>query len=73
MTVLIEKMALMVILMALGYLCVRLKLVGPEFNKGLSKLVINVFLAGMVLSSVINKELEMSGSDIALGILLMTV
>lgn len=73
MTVLIEKMALMVILMALGYLCVRLKLVGPEFNKGLSKLVINVLLAGMILSSVINKELEMSGSDIALGILMMTV
>lgn len=73
MTVLIEKMALMVILMALGYFCVRLKLVGPEFNKGLSKLVINVFLAGMILSSVINKDLEMSGGDIALGVLMMTI
>lgn len=73
MTVLIEKMALLVILLALGYLCARLKLVGPEFNKGLSKLVINVFLAGMILSSVINKKLEMSGGDVALGILMMTL
>lgn len=73
MTVLIEKMALLVILLALGYLCARLKLVGPEFNKGLSKLVINVFLAGMILSSVINKKLEMTGGDIAFGLLMMTL
>lgn len=73
MTVLIEKMALLVILLALGNLCARLKLVGPEFNKGLSKLVINVFLAGMILSSVINKKLEMTGGDIAFGLLMMTL
>lgn len=73
MTVLIEKMTLLVILLAMGYLCARLKLVGPEFNKGLSKLVINVFLAGMILSSVINKKLEMSGGDVAMGILMMTL
>ena len=73
MTVLIEKMALLVMLLALGYLCARLKLVGPEFNKGLSKLVINVFLAGMILSSVINKKLEMTGGDVAFGLLMMTL
>lgn len=73
MTVLIEEMALLVILLALGYLCARLKLVGPEFNKGLSKLVINVFLAGMILSSVINKKLEMTGGDVAFGLLMMTL
>ena len=73
MIVLIEKMALLVMLLALGYLCARLKLVGPEFNKGLSKLVINVFLAGMILSSVINKKLEMTGGDVAFGLLMMTL
>ena len=73
MIVLIEKMALLVMLLALGYLCARLKLVGPEFNKGLSKLVINVFLAGMILSSVINKKLEMTGGDVAFGLLMMTM
>lgn len=73
MTVLIEKMALLVIMLALGCLCARLKLVGPEFNKGLSKLVINVFLTGMILSSVINKKLEMTGGDVAFGLLMMTL
>ena len=73
MIVLIEKMALLVMLLALGYLCARLKLVDPEFNKGLSKLVINVFLAGMILSSVINKKLEMTGGDVAFGLLMMTL
>lgn len=47
MLVLFEKMALLVIILAIGYICAKIKLVGPEFNKGLSKMVINVFLAGM--------------------------
>lgn len=68
MLVIIEKMALLTIMLAIGYMCIKLKLVGPEFNKGLSKLVINVFLVGMILSSVINKQLDMSGSDVAFGI-----
>lgn len=73
MLVLLEKMAMLVILLALGYLCARLKIVGPEFNKGLSKLIINVFLVGMILSSVINKEMDMSGKDTAIGFLMMIV
>ena len=54
MLVIFEKMALLVIILALGYICAKTKLVGPEFNKGLSNMVMNVFLAGMILSSVIN-------------------
>ena len=56
MLVLFEKMALLVIILAIGYICAKIKLVGPEFNKGLSKMVINVFLAGMILASVMNKR-----------------
>lgn len=73
MLVIIEKMALLTIMLAIGYLCAKLKLVGQDFNKGLSKLVINVFLAGMILSSVINKQLDMSGGDLAFGIGMLTV
>ena len=73
MLVIIEKMGLLTIMLAIGYMCAKLKLVGPDFNKGLSKLVINVFLAGMILSSVINKQLEMSGSDVAFGIGMLTL
>ena len=68
MLVLFEKMALLVIILAIGYICAKIKLVGPEFNKGLSKMVINVFLAGMILASVMNKELSMSKGDMLFGI-----
>lgn len=68
MLVVFEKMALLVIILALGYVCVKIKLVGPEFNKGLSKMVMNVFLAGMILSSVMNKDLDMSKGEMFFGI-----
>lgn len=73
MSVLFEKMAMLVILLALGYLCARLKLVGPEFNKGLSKLVINFFLVGMILSSVINKDMELTGAEALTGFLMLAL
>ncbi|MFR7759062.1 MAG: AEC family transporter, partial [Christensenellales bacterium] len=73
MIVLFEKMAMLVILLALGYLCARMKLVGPEFNKGLSKLVMNLFLVGMILSSVINKDMELSGSEALTGFLMLAL
>lgn len=73
MLVLIEKMALLTILMGIGYLCAKLKIVGPEFNKGLSKIVINVLLAGMILSSVINKQMSMVKADVIFGIGMLTL
>ena len=72
MLVLFEKMALLVIILAIGYICAKIKLVGPEFNKGLSKMVINVFLAGMILASVMNKELSMDKGDMLFGIAMIT-
>ena len=73
MLVIFEKMALLVIILALGYICAKLRLVGLEFNKGLSKMVMNVFLAGMILSSVINKDLDMTKGDMLFGIGMLTV
>ncbi|MBS7365616.1 MAG: AEC family transporter [Oscillospiraceae bacterium] len=68
---LIGKMAVLFVLLVTGYLCARLKIVGAEFNKGLSKLVMNVFLAATILDSVINKELTLSGKELGFGILMM--
>lgn len=73
MIVLLEKMAMLVLLIALGYLCSRSGLIGPEFNKGISRLVINVFLPAMILSSVINQKLQMTGGEIAFGFLMMVI
>lgn len=64
MIVIFEKMATLVIFLGAGYAFARTKFVGPEFNKGLTKLVMNFFLVGMILNSVINKELEMTGGEI---------
>lgn len=68
MTVILEKMAMMVIFLAGGYIFARMKVVGPEFNKGLSKLVINFFLVGLILSSVVNKESDMTGRELAFSL-----
>ena len=73
MSVLLQKMALMLILLAIGYIAVRLKIVPDDFNKGLSELIINVLLVGMILSSVINKELEMTGDAVLQGVLMMAL
>ncbi len=73
MLVIFEKMALLVIILALGYFCAKIKLVGPEFNKGLSKMVMNVFLVGIILSSVINKDLDMSRGDMLFGIAMLSI
>ena len=73
MLIIFEKMALLVIILALGYMCAKIKLVGPEFNKSLSKLVMNVFLAGMILSSVINKDLDMTKGDMLFGIGMLAI
>ena len=73
MTVILEKMAMLVIFLAGGYVFARLKVVGPEFNKGLSKLVINFFLVGLILSSVVNKEFDMTGKEIIFSLLLWCV
>lgn len=73
MTALFGKMAVLFVLLLIGYACARLKLVGPEFNKGLSKLVMNVFLAATILDSVINKELSMTGGEIVFAIAMSTL
>lgn len=73
MTALFGKMAVLFVLLLIGYACARLKLVGPEFNKGLSKLVMNVFLTATILNSVINKELSMTGGEIVFAIAMSTL
>lgn len=73
MTILFEKTIMLVAIIAIGYMCSRFKLVSLEFNKGLSKIVLNIFLPAMILSSVINKEVPMTGSELISGFLMMIV
>jgi len=60
----IAKMIMLVALMFIGYFCAKLKITGPEFNKSISAVMMDVFLSATILTSVINVEPTMSNGEI---------
>lgn len=69
----VSKMFMLLILLIIGYVCAKLNVTTKEFNKVASKVAINVFFFAMIISSVANKEIPMSGSELAFGIGMMFV
>ena len=43
-SVVFAKMAMLVLIMLLGYLCARIGITGPEFNKRVTPLMVTVLL-----------------------------
>jgi len=72
-SVIISKMGTFVVLLVIGYVFAKLKITGTEFNRACSKLVMNLFLPTMILGSVINKEMAMTGSELIFGTVMMFV
>lgn len=72
MSALLEKMAIFVALMVIGYVCGRTKYVSPSFAKDSSKLVINVFMFATIINSVISSDLSIAGDGFAMAILVMS-
>lgn len=70
----IQKMAMLVLLMVIGYVCVKLKVTSAQSNKHASALVMNVFLVGTILNSVINIDPSLSNGEIFMffGLTLLT-
>lgn len=68
---LLNKMVIFIVLMVIGYVLARRGLFGPAFTKTASSLVLNVFMVGTILSSMISTGAEQDLRDIA-EILLMT-
>ncbi|MCI9468703.1 MAG: AEC family transporter [Oscillospiraceae bacterium] len=66
----ISKMIMLVALMFIGYFCAKLKITGPEFNKNISAVMMDVFLSATILNSVINVEPTMSNGEIFYIVLL---
>ena len=60
---LLEKMVIFVVLMVLGYFCSRSGMLSRSFSRDASKLVINVFMTGTVINSVLGLENTMSGGE----------
>ena len=61
----IGKMAVLVLLMLVGYGCAAIGLTGPEFNKKVTPVVLNVLLVATILNSVISAE-ELVGGMVLL-------
>ena len=69
--VLLEKMVIFIALMITGYFLAQRGVIGPEFTRSASRLVIDVFMVGTILSSIITTGSE-QGIDNLGEILLLT-
>ena len=70
-SVVFAKMAMLVLIMLLGYLCARIGITGPEFNQRVTPLVMNVLLTATILNSVLSVP-DFTGRDIVDYVLVMT-
>ena len=65
------KMAMLVLIMLLGYLCARIGITGPEFNQRVTPLVMNVLLTATILNSVLSVP-DFTGREIVDYVLVLT-
>lgn len=73
MSLLLDRMLVFFVLIILGYVFARKGLVGPEFSAAASKLTLNVFLPATILNSVLGDAPQISGSQLAGAMLVLTV
>ena len=62
---LLNKMIIFIALMVIGYILARRGVLGPDFNRTASSLVLNVFMVGTILSSMISTGAEHDLHDLA--------
>lgn len=70
---LLNKMFVFIVMMLVGYVGARKKILSKDFAKGLSTLVMNVFLTCSILNSVITEPPDLSGKDLAITMLVLTL
>ena len=68
---LLNKMVIFIALMVIGYVLSRRGVLGPDFTRTASSLVLNVFMVGTILSSMISTGAERDLQDLA-EVLLLT-
>ncbi|NCB50291.1 MAG: AEC family transporter [Clostridia bacterium] len=64
MSAVLTQMAILVIIMMVGFVCAKLKITGPAFNKAASPVVMNVLLVATILGSVMGTELTLSVGEV---------
>lgn len=70
-SIVFAKMAMLVLIMLLGYLCARIGITGPEFNQRVTPLVMNVLLTATILNSVLSVP-DFTGREIVDYVLVLT-
>ena len=70
---LLSKMLVFVVLMLIGYLLARRGVIGPAFTRTASSLVLNVFMVGTILNSIISTGAERDLSNLPEIVLLTFV
>lgn len=77
MSVVVSQMGILVLLMLVGVVCAKLGVTGPQFNKSVNGVVMNVLLVGTILSSALTSSQDMSGGKvmelIGLSVLMLVV
>ena len=66
--IVLEKMIMLVLLMLVGFGCAKAGWVDGDFSQKASRLVMNVFVVGLIVSSVVNTEPIMTNGELAVAI-----
>ena len=69
MTPVLTQMGILVFIMAVGSLCTKIGVTGPEFTRSGSKVVLNVLLVFTILDSVSSADMELSLSAVGVDLL----
>lgn len=76
-SVILNQMGILVIIMITGFVCAKIRLTGPEFNKSCSSVTLNVLLVGVILSSAMQSDISLSIGKLAgligIGFLILIV
>ena len=65
----LSQMGILVFIMAVGFICTKIGVTGPEFTRSASSVVINVLLVFTILDSVTSAEMELSLGDVGVDLL----
>ena len=73
MTAVINKLTEMVIMIIIGYVCAKVKLTGPDFNRHTSKILTNVLLPATVLKAMTGLGGEISNGELVYVVFLFFI
>ena len=71
--IVLQKMLIMVFIMLMGFGCAKAGWIDDRFSQQASRLVLNIFLVGSILSSVVNVEMSVTNGELALCVVLSFV